>query len=850
MKRLLLWIPIYFFSSLFEYNPDMVLFMDIFGIIAKVNDGFSETLGYPINEIELSPLEKFISPEEITNYKKVFQLALTGKTQYVYTNFIHNHGNFLNVILHLIPAKSEDRVISVFGIAKDITAMKSKEIELKESELKFSSIADDAVVAIYIAQENGTVSYGNKKLYNLLGIKDQTAPINLLDFVHPDDLPELKRIGDKLLSGTKGLIHYYRILRKDGTIVEVEAHSTIIYLNQKLHAVASLLDITELKKAAKLNEYLANHDDLTNLPNQRFFYKILEDELMTSERKQQALTVMFLDLDRFKYVNDTLGHMIGDKLLKEVSNRLKRHVHEKGIIARLGGDEFAILFPNLGRDTNEVVKYAKSLIQLMEESFYIEQFDISITASIGISIYPMDAKDGETLMKHADSALYKAKARGKNTYQIFISSMDAETYKIFTLESDLRKAIDFNQFELHYQPKINTQTYEIVGAEALIRWNHPEWGLVHPKEFIPIAEETGLIIEIGKWIKEKVCKQIRNWQDAGLPPIPVSINLSPSRFLEKDLIKNIENILKETNLNPKYLQLEIVETSLLENENIIFNILSDLKKMGIKVSLDDFGTGYSSLSYLKKYTGLIDTLKIDRSFINSLSWTNPDSTNFLTRTIINLARHFKMDVVAEGVETNEQLSLLKEFQCTIVQGYLFSEPVSADEFERLLNDRVITPNTGNNTVPLVKERRKYFRIPFQYPLLSSMTIAKIHGRKVKLGKSEVLIENIGLGGLRFLSELRLPVSKEIVLEFQTTILGQQIQVYGYVVWMKELLDDLYQYGVEFILDENGRMELAKILNKLAIQLKNKTFVPDSSFINISSYHFFKYKKYRNKVGDK
>lgn len=683
-------------------------------------------------------------------------------------------------------------------------------------------------------------------MYELLGIENQTAPINLLDFVHPEDLPELKQVGDKLLSGTKGVIHDYRILRKDGTIVEVEAHSTVIYLNQKPHAVGTLLDITELKKAVKLNEYLANHDDLTNLPNQRFFYKILEDELMTSERKQQALTVMFLDLDRFKYVNDTLGHMIGDKLLKEVSNRLKRHVHEKGMIARLGGDEFAILFPNLGWDTNEVAKQAKSLIQLMEESFYIEQFDISITASIGISMYPMDAKDGETLMKHADSALYKAKARGKNTYQIFISSMDAETYKIFTLEADLRKAIDFNQFELHYQPKINTQTYEIVGAEALIRWNHPEWGLVHPKEFIQIAEETVLIIEIGKWIKEKVCKQIRNWQDAGLPPIPVSINLSPSRFLEKDLIKNIENILKETNLNPKYLQLEIVETSLLENENIIFNILSDLKKMGIKVSLDDFGTGYSSLSYLKKYTGLIDTLKIDRSFINSLSWTNPDSTNFLTRTIINLARHFKMDVVAEEVETNEQLSLLKEFQCQKVQGFLFSGPVPADEFELLLKDGIIRPKADDEPIQPVKERRMYFRIPFEHPLMATMTLEKVHGRKVNLGKSEVLIENMGLGGLRFLSDLKLPVSREFVLEFQTTILGQKIHVYGYVVWKKELINDIYQYGIEFILDENERMDLAQILNKLAIELKNNRFVPDCSFINISPYNFFKYKKsYQN-----
>lgn len=839
-----------FFRSLFDYNPDMVLFMDVYGIIAKVNKGFSETLGAPIHEIELSPLERYISPEEISNYKRIFQRTLAGEAHSLYTTFVHNHGSHLNVILHLIPAKSEGRVIGIFGIAKDLTSVRHTENELAESELKFSSIADDALVGIFIVQEDGIVSYGNKKLYQLLGIEEPSTPINLMDFIHAADKQEIERIWKMLLYGSKGQSHYYRLVKKDGTITEVESHATKINLHGKLHFVGTILDITELKKAAKLNEYLANHDYLTELPNQRFFYKKLDEALHQCQQKRQSLTVMFIDLDRFKYVNDTLGHFIGDKLLQAVSVRLKKFAKEDGILARLGGDEFALLFPNIGADCNQIIEHAKSIIELMEEPFHIEHFELCITASIGISIFPNDAKDAETLMKHADSALYKAKARGKNTYQIFVPSMDAETYKIFTLETDLRKAIDSNQFEIYYQPKINAHTYEIVGAEALIRWNHPEWGLVYPKEFIPIAEETGLIVELGKWIKETVCKQIKAWQEAGLPSIPVSVNLSPSRFLEKDLISHIEEIINDTELDPKYLQLEIVESSILENETIVFNILSKLKAMGIKVALDDFGTGYSSLSYLKRFTSLIDVIKIDQAFISNLSRSShSDSTNFITKTIIDLARHFKIEVVAEGVETMEQLEILKKYKCTHVQGYLFSKPIPEDEFALLLKNGKVKPNADDSTLQETQKRRKYFRIPLTFPLVASMTLVRVHGRNVNLGKTEVLIENIGLGGLRYLSDLKLPVSKDILIMFETTILGKTVQLCGSIVWTKELMDDMFQYGVEFALDEKERMELAKRLNKLAIQLKNNPFLPDCSFIDKNPYVFFKYKKSRKDKTD-
>ena len=286
--------------------------------------------------------------------------------------------------------------------------------------------------------------------------------------------------------------------------------------------------------------------------------------------------------------------------------------------------------------------------------------------------------------------------------------MDIEAYKIFTLESDLRKALELNQLELYYQPKICATTNQIIGAEALIRWNHPDWGIVSPDEFISLAEETGKIIKMGKWIKYTACTQNKAWQDAGLPAIPVSINLSAHRFLEKDLLNNIKEVLKNTKLDPKYLEIEILETSLLENEKVVFSILDELRKIGIRTTLDDFGTGYSSLSYLKGFKGRIDTLKIDRTFISDLSRTDLDNSNYITKTIIQLAQHLKMEVVAEGVETVEQLEILKEYKCNIIQGYLFSKPVPADEFATLLKKGKIEIPETNTTKTLTMRIEERF----------------------------------------------------------------------------------------------------------------------------------------------
>ena len=830
-----------FYRSLFEYNPDIVFFSDTHGIIANPNGGFSEILGYPKEEIVLSSLERFLPSSEISLYRESTKKALSGKIQHMDTVFLHKNGNPLSIFLTMIPAKFEEKVIGIFGIAKNFTIRKQIERSLIEAELKFQSLVEEASFGVFIIQ-NGQIIYGNPGLYKLIGLDIFTHNLDIWEYVHPEDHPNLRAIIDQLMVGGEGAHHYFRMIKKDGALIYVEYRAKKICYQNNYTIIGTLQDITERKKAEDLNRYLANHDPLTELPNRRLFQEKIKQELTISKTLQQKLAVMYLDLDRFKYVNDTLGHPIGDTLLKQIAKRLKRLLGEQNVLARMAGDEFAVLLPNI-RNASQVIEHSKKIIESLEDPFLIDEYKLFITTSIGISIFPQDGGDSQTLLKHADSALYKAKEKGKNTYQIHTSSMDVETYKMFNLETNLREALELNQLELYYQPKVCAANYQIIGAEALIRWNHPEWGIVSPNEFIPLAEETGIIIEIDKWIKYTACSQNKAWQDAGLPAIPVSINLSAHRFLGKDLISSISQILKETKLNPEYLEIEILETALLENDKVVFSILDELRSLGIRISLDDFGTGYSSLSYLQRYKGRIDTLKIDRTFINNLSQSDLDDSNFITKTIIQLAQHLEMNVVAEGVETKEQLKVLQNYKCNTIQGYLFSKPVPADEFETLLRKGKIeissVSNADKNSV--LENRRKFFRFKLDFPLSASMTLIRFHGRQVELGRTEVLLENIGLGGLCFISDISLPVQREILLEIETEILGNMIKVYGEVVWMEDVKSGIYQYGLEFSMEESERTGVTQLLNKLAILLRKNPLVPNCSFVTMDPSHFFKTK---------
>ncbi|MFK2827151.1 EAL domain-containing protein [Bacillus sp. B190/17] len=722
-----------------------------------------------------------------------------------------------------------------------LSHVKGTESKFIDTELEFQSLIEEVFIGVYIIQD-GKVSYGNPQFQNILGVEDLATISDYWDYIHPDDRATVESVLLRLIENEKGMDHTFRVMNEDGSIIDVEAHSKKIYIHGKPTIIGTLHDVTERNKMKKLNEYLVNCDPLTDLPNRKFFQEKLEKELIISKTLQQKFAVMFLDLDRFKYINDTLTHLAGDKLLKEISERLKICIGEKNVLARLSGDEFAILIPNM-KNTDQIIQISKTIIQSLEQPFFIEGYNLFVTTSIGISIYPTDGEDAHLLMKNADAALHKSKESGKSVYHIYTASMNIQTYKTFHLELGIRNAIELNQLEFYYQPKVSASTNQIVGVEALIRWNHPEWGIVSPDDFIPIAEETGLISELDKWVKHQACSQNKAWQDAGLPAIPISINISAIRFLEKDLIANIISILKETKLDPEYLEIEITETSLLENKKEVFSTLDELRNLGIRIALDDFGTGYSSLSSLKRFKDRINTLKIDRSFIMDLDDKNLDNSNFITKTIIELAQHLKMEVVAEGVETEEQLQILREYKCETIQGYLFSKPVPADEFAVLLKKGKVEVSGVNNssTIDKFENKRQYFRITLEFPLLASMTLIRIYGRKVELGKTSVLIEDIGLGGLRFLSDIRLTVHRDILLEFETEILGEMITVYGSVVWITEVKPGFFQYGLEFLMGESERSDLAKVLNKFGFLIRKDPLVPGCNFIKVDRFNFLKNK---------
>lgn len=438
-------------------------------------------------------------------------------------------------------------------------------------------------------------------------------------------------------------------------------------------------DVTAAKVAEARIQYLAYHDSLTTLPNRSSFSLILNPAIALARRDGNNLAVLFIDLDRFKNINDTLGHDAGDTLLREIGNRLRRCVRQADTVARLGGDEFVVLLQDVGEPEN-VARVAHKILVDIASSLDILGQEFRVTASIGVSIYPRDGENEQTLMKNADIAMYHAKQEGKNNFQFHSEQMDTHTLARLTLESSLRNALDRNEFALYYQAKMNLGTSRITGMEALLRWRHPELGMVPPAQFIPIAEEIGLIESIGQWVIRTACQQNKAWQDRGFAPMRVAVNLSARQFNDENLVQSITAILEETRMDPECLELEITESMIMHNVATTMRKLTALGSAGIHIAIDDFGTGHSSLAYLKRFP--IDTLKIDRSFIADLTRSSDDKT--ITATIITMGKSLDLTVVAEGVETQEQLDFLRVHGCDEYQGYYAHKPMPADEFAQLL----------------------------------------------------------------------------------------------------------------------------------------------------------------------
>ncbi|HJV45957.1 MAG TPA: EAL domain-containing protein [Bacillota bacterium] len=659
---------------------------DTNGIITYANEQFCRISHYTKEELvgqNLRIVNSGFHPQEF--FEEMWKTIRSGK---VWKGEIRNRakdGSLYWVRTTIVPFLTDElKPYQYVSIRLDITDLKLMEEEIRKREEKYRLITENATDLIAVISPDGRFTYVSPSNECVLGWKrEQLTNGSLIDWVHPEDR-EIVLEGLKIIAYTRAMYQMeIRMISDQGKVMVLEVRCNPV-LNEEGYVKEIILvsrDVTDRKKMDETIYYLAFHDPLTNLPNRRLFKDRLIQELRDAAELQSSFSIMFLDIDYFKSINDTLGHDKGDMVLKQVAARLSLCIRKGDMVSRNGGDEFTILLEkSVQRD--EAKSIAERVLQSFKQPFDILGKKFLISPSIGVALYPHDGKTADDLLKHADIALYYVKKHGKANYAFYSPTMDVRSLEQISLENELRLAIEKEQFILHYQPKINMKTGQIIGIESLVRWNHPQLGLIPPSDFIPLTEETGLILPIGEWILRTACIQNKKWQEQGLIFIPISVNLSALQFQHEHFVDEIQCILNETGLEPQWLEFELTESVLIDQSSDTLVKLQRLKQMGIKLSLDDFGTGYSSLSYLKKFP--VDTIKIDSSFIRDLNQDKYDLA--LVTAIISMADALGLNVIAEGIETEQQLSILIQKGCKEGQGFLFSRPLQVEHIETYFNN--------------------------------------------------------------------------------------------------------------------------------------------------------------------
>ena len=648
-----------------------------------VSSELANIYGYTQEDFQRSPetWKHAVFPGDLEVVERHIETQETGRSSEVEYRIIRSDGEMRWIQESANLAKDEKgKVISSTGVVKDITERKMANIHLAESTQRYDSLFEHSENGLYSLDLHGYFKSCNTVCEQLTGYRKE----ELVHRTHFRDLivPEERARTEHYFGlARKGMPQSFRtsIGRTDGSIVHLSVTVVPTIVNGQIDGIFGVArDITQQVEVEKSNEYMAYHDYLTGLPNRNMLYSCLSKELMQASEKKQEIAVLFIDLDRFKVINDTLGHHTGDLLLKEVKKWLEVSVDDVDMIFRQGGDEFIVVLTDT--DRQQAAEAARRMMKALAAPIHINGHEIFTSASIGISLFPEDGKTVETLLKHADHAMYQAKRAGKKTYAFYSSNERKTGIDSLKIETELHKAIERDQLFLHYQPKVNLKTGRIVGMEALLRWHHPEWGIMSPRTFIPVAEETGLIIPIGEWALRAACKQNKAWQQKGFSTV-MSVNLSARQFNQTNLAETVAEILDQTGLEPHYLGLEITESMTMDITCIV-SALRQLKKLGVRISIDDFGIGFSSLNYLKQFP--IDTLKIDQSFVKEL-YNNP-SDDTIVKAIISMAHNLNLNVVAEGIETKDQLVFLQQHFCDEGQGYFFSEPLPADELEEIIQE--------------------------------------------------------------------------------------------------------------------------------------------------------------------
>lgn len=677
---------IYFLQKAISHINDSVM-------IGKINEKFEishfiaaneiacKKLGYSIEEIVKMKPADITHPDCLSKIPQARKLLYSKNASTI--EFIHITKTGEN-----IPVEINSKVMEIgkdkflVTIARDISKRKELEKSLRENEQHYKSLFEFNPNGIMSFDLDGYFTSVNKACEELTGYKKEDLfKISFHQFIAPEDREMVQTYFEKAKQGNAQR-YVCHINNHRNEFLCIDVTNVPIFIENEVRGIYSIVkDITASRDTEQRLNFLAYHDQLTGLPNRIKLQNIFHDLLVECARSNSHFAVLFIDLDRFKLINDTMGHEIGDLLIKQASNRLVGSVQQEDVVSRHGGDEFIILLKDADKLTAELS--AKRILDSFSAPFILKNQEFYTSPSIGISLYPIDGQDITTLTKHADKAMYVAKKKGKNNYQFYIHEDETNLKRRIKLERGLKKALINNELELYYQPKVQLKTGCIYGVEALARWFHPELGLISPKEFIPIAEETGMIIPIGDWVLKTACKQNKQWQESGID-ILMSINVSPIQFQDNFFPKKVKEVLDENQLSPEYFGIEITE-SVMQNTNQSSGIIRELKEQGVKVSIDDFGTGYSSLSVLNKLP--IDHVKVDKSFVHGI--LENANTAALVRTIIDMGGNLNFGLVAEGIENMQQAEFLIKNGCYFGQGFFYSPPIPSNEVENLMKNQLL-----------------------------------------------------------------------------------------------------------------------------------------------------------------
>ena len=673
-----------YLSAIVESTSAAVISLtkDLNGIIQTWNKGAERVYGYSAEEAVGRHISFLVPPGHKDDIPDILERVKRGESVERYeTVRTRKDGTHIHVSLDVSPILDpQGTIMGAATIAHNITDRKYAEEKVRESREQLQVIIDTVPSLISYVDRNFHYRWNNRTYREWFHrTAEEITGRHMRDILGEEVFQRILPRLQKALSGEVVYYDDYLAYPSGGRWVHGVYMPNRTARGEVDGIVVFVNDITERKKMEEEIRHMAHHDALTGLPNRRLFRDVVNMEMAQARRTRKKLAILFLDLDRFKEVNDTLGHEAGDALLKEVARRLRANIRESDTVARIGGDEFNILLADIPRP-EDVTAVARKIMGSFERPFLIAGHELHVTASIGISVYPDDSEETDTLFRYADIAMYHAKERGKNNFQFYNPDINVRSVERMLLESSLRQAIERGELSVHYQPQIDIRTGRIVCAEALVRWRHPERGMLSSNRFIPAAEEIGFVTAIDEWVLRTACEQFKAWQEAGYPPVCVTVNLSAREFQNPGLVATIGRILDETGLSPDCLDIEITESMAMRDIDHTVKLLNELTARGVRISIDDFGTGYSSLSDLKRLP--IQRLKIDRSFVQDIT-TDPDNRAIIQAVTV-MAHTMKMTVVAEGVETEEQLSFLRETRCDEAQGYFYSKPLPDEEFRRLI----------------------------------------------------------------------------------------------------------------------------------------------------------------------